>query len=51
MTDKDKLALIDKIINTTYEYPAADPTSWAGFMEGTLCTISVVVNFKEEEEK
>lgn len=49
MTDKNKLEVIAKIIEKAYEYPAADPTSWAGFMEGTLSAISAVADFKDGE--
>lgn len=51
MTDKNKLELIDKIINAAYEYPAADPTSWSGFLEGTLNAIAAVANFGESEDE
>ena len=50
MTDKEKLKLIDAIINKGYEYPGADATSWAGFMEGTLSAIGAIVNFGEAED-
>ena len=50
-TDKIKLELIDKIINAAYEYPAADPTSWSGFLEGTLNAIAAVANFGESESE
>ncbi len=51
MTNKEKLLLIDEIINKAYEVPAGDPTSWAGFMEGTLSAIGMVINFKEGEHE
>ena len=51
MTDKNKLEMIDKIINAAYEYPAADPTSWSGFLEGTLNAIAAVVHFGESESE
>ena len=50
MADKFTLALIDEIINKTYEYPGADPTSWSGFLEGTLNAIGAVINFGEGEK-
>lgn len=51
MTEKFKLVLIGEIINKTYEYPGADPTSWSGFLEGTLNAIRAVINFEEGEHE
>lgn len=51
MTEMEKLLLIKKIIDKSYEYPGADATSWAGFMEGTLSAIYTIATFGESEDE
>lgn len=47
MTDKTKLALIEKLIGDAFQW-AGDSTSRMGYLEGTLSAIQVVASFEEE---
>lgn len=42
MTDKEKIALIDKIIGESFEWTISEERP-SGFYEGILCAISAVL--------